>query len=109
MQTVRLALIGFGNVGQGLAQILHERGDVYARQFGLRFVIVVVNDLLRGCAYNPHGLDLAALLQAGGKGADALSALPDGVNDWDALATITRSDADVVVEEIGRASCRERV
>ena len=42
MQTIRLALIGFGNVGQGLAQILHERGDFYARQFGLRFVIVAV-------------------------------------------------------------------
>ena len=93
MQTVRLALIGFGNVGQGFAQILLERGDLYAQKFGLNFVVVAINDMLRGSAYNPAGLDLAACLQA-----RDLSALPDGGNAWDAYATITRSNADVVVE-----------
>ena len=93
MQSVRLALIGFGNVGQGLAQILRERGDAYAEMFGLRFSIVAVNDLVRGCAYDPNGLDLAALLQA----AD-FSGLPGGSAGWDALTTIARSNADVVVE-----------
>ena len=93
MQSVRLALIGFGNVGQGLAQILHERADDYAEKFGLRFSIVAVNDLLRGCAYDPDGLDLSALLQA-----SDFSALPGGASGWDALSTITRSKADVLVE-----------
>ena len=93
MQSVRLALIGFGNVGQGLAQILLERGQSYADQFGLRFSIVAVNDLLRGCAYDPQGLDLAALLQA-----KDFSGLPGGGAGWDALSTITRSNADVLVE-----------
>ncbi|MCX6081823.1 MAG: homoserine dehydrogenase, partial [Chloroflexi bacterium] len=77
MQTVRLALIGFGNVGQGLAQILLERGNSYAEKQGLRFMIVAVNDLVRGCAFDPQGLDLADLLQA-----KDFSNLPGGAADW---------------------------
>jgi len=93
MQTVRLALIGFGNVGQGFAQILLERGDSYAETFGLHFVIVAVNDLVRGCAFNPNGLDLKTILQA-----KDLSALPDGAAGWNALEAIARCNADVVIE-----------
>ena len=76
MQTVRVALIGFGNVGQGFTQILHDKGDNYAEKFQIRFLIVAVNDLLRGSAYNPDGLDLATLLKSG-KSADNLSDLPE--------------------------------
>ncbi len=94
MQTVRLALIGFGNVGQGFTQILRERGDFYAEKFGLRFIIVAVSDLLQGSAYNPEGLDPAALLNAAGK----LSALSEAGNQWDALTTLSRCNADVAVE-----------
>jgi homoserine dehydrogenase len=97
MQTVRLALIGFGNVGQGFTQILCEKGDDYAEKYHVRFLIVAVNDLLRGSAYNPDGLDLATLLKVSAR-ADNLSDLPDGGNHWDALTTIARCNADVVVE-----------
>jgi len=93
MQTVRLALIGFGNVGQGFAQILLERGDSYAENLGLNFSIVAVNDLVRGSAYNPDGLDLRTLLKA-----ENLSTLPEGNTGWDAFAMIARSNADVVLE-----------
>ncbi len=97
MHTYRLALIGFGNVGQGLAQILRERGDLLAEQFGLRLQIVAVSDLLKGSLYNPDGLDAAALLdtvQASGK----IDSLPAPQRGWDALRTIAESNADVVVE-----------
>ncbi len=93
MQTVRLALIGFGNVGQGFSQILLERGDIYAEKFGLRFLVVAINDMLRGSAFNPDGLDLAACLRAAN-----LSDLPDGTPGLDVFATIARCNADAVVE-----------
>jgi homoserine dehydrogenase len=54
---------------------------------------VAVNDLIRGSAFNPNGLDLNSLLQA-----KDISSLPDGTAGWDAFATITRSNADVVIE-----------
>ena len=33
MRNFRLALIGFGNVGQGFAQILTERGAAYEKEY----------------------------------------------------------------------------
>ncbi len=97
MQTVRLALIGFGNVGQGFTQILRDKGDFYADKFGLRFVIVAVSDLLHGSAFNPEGLDPAELLKAAAQGSN-LSGLPEVGNRWDALDTLAHSNADVAVE-----------
>jgi homoserine dehydrogenase len=97
MQTVRLALIGFGNVGQGLVQILYNKGDTYAENFGLRFVIVAIADLVYGSAYNPDGLDLLTLLKIGSEYGN-LSQIPSQGNHWDALTMISQCNADVIVE-----------
>ncbi len=96
MREYKLALIGFGNVGQGLVQILMERGDSYATQFGANFKIVAVCDMLKGSVYDPAGIPPAALLEAAASG--DLSSLKAKENGWDALRTIRESNADVVVE-----------
>jgi homoserine dehydrogenase len=93
----KLALIGFGNVGQGLVQILRDKGAELTQQFGAEFKIVAVCDLLKGSACDPNGLDPAALLEtvtATGK-IETVTAPHHG---WDALRTITESGADIVVE-----------
>ena len=64
MQTYRLAIIGFGNVGQGFTQILRDEGAELAQQYGARFQIVAVSDLLKGSVHDPKGLDPAALLDS---------------------------------------------
>ena len=97
MDTFRLALIGFGNVGQGFAQILHERGEALAQQHGLRLQIVAVSDLLKGSLYNPDGLDAGALLEAV-KTTGKIDSVPAPVRGWDALKTIAESNADAVIE-----------
>jgi homoserine dehydrogenase len=97
MRTRRLALIGFGNVGQGLAQILRDQGDWIAERFGVQCVIVAVSDLIRGSLFDPKGLDPSALLAAiasQGK----LAGVAASQSGWDALTTITQSNADTVVE-----------
>jgi homoserine dehydrogenase len=98
MKTVRAALIGFGNVGQGFAEILHDRGKQYADIFGLDIRIVAVSDLHFGSVYHPDGLDPATLLsvvQENGSLADITPAVETG---WDALTTIAKSNADVIAE-----------
>ena len=99
MQRYRLALIGFGNVGQGFASILRDHGDDLARRFGAQFQIVAVCDLLKGSVYDSIGLDPAALLEAvlltGTLRGERLAAVQ---RDWDALQTIERSQADIVIE-----------
>lgn len=100
MKRYRLALIGFGNVGQGFAQILQERGAELAQRFGAELQIVAVSDLLKGSVYDPQGLDPAALLAAveGATGELPLADIEAPHHGWDALRTIGESNADVVLE-----------
>jgi homoserine dehydrogenase len=97
MKTYRLALIGFGNVGQGFTQILRDFCTQYEKQFGARFIITAVSDLQKGSLYNPEGLNPAELLKAveSGGSLETISAPHKG---WDALKTIIESNADVVAE-----------
>jgi homoserine dehydrogenase len=97
MRTYRLALIGFGNVGQGFAQILSERGAAIAQETGAEFKIVAVSDLLKGSLYDPQGLDPAVLLETV-RTTGKLESIPAPNTGWDALQTIQSSNADVVIE-----------
>jgi homoserine dehydrogenase len=94
---LRLALIGFGTVGQGFAEILQAQSEALAVEQGFRASIVAVSDLLKGAVYHPDGLDTAALLAV----APDLSRYPDQpglVRGLDAVQTITQSNADAVIE-----------
>ncbi len=95
----RLAFIGFGTVGQGTAEILHERGAELARTQDFEARVVAVSDIQKGALYHPDGLDLAALLSAAKTG--SLSAYPDSlglIRDLDSLATIRQTNADTIIE-----------
>lgn len=94
---VRLGLIGFGNVGQGLAQILKESHDEYLQTYGLDIRITAVVDALKGSLYAPHGLDAGELLGKIAKD-NTLKGLSVEKPDWDALTMIRESNADVIVE-----------
>lgn len=96
MRTLRLALIGFGNVGQGLATILRDRGDDLAGR-GTAFQIVAVASRGGNSLYNPNGLDPAALLAAAANGG-RIDSLPAPHKGWDPVRTARDSNADVVVE-----------
>ncbi len=97
MKTYKLALIGFGNVGQGFAQIIAERGNALAEEFGANFQINALSDMQKGSVYDPKGLDAAALLDAVKNGGD-LKNFPAPEHGWDALDTIKRAEVDIVLE-----------
>jgi homoserine dehydrogenase len=98
--THNLALIGFGTVGQGLAEILLDKGDVLAARYGVRFQVVAVSDLLKGSLYHPDGLDLAALLDVARRtgSLEGYPLHPGLATGWDSLRTIRESNASTVVE-----------
>lgn len=99
MHTYRLAIIGFGNVGQGFTQILRDEGAELAQQYGARFQIVAVSDLLKGSVHDPKGIDPAALLDSiAATGTLDRLAAPDRREAWTALEAIERSQADIVIE-----------
>ncbi len=97
MNTYRLALIGFGNVGQGFAEILSENGEELAQRYGAQFQIVAVSDLLKGSVYDPQGIDPAVLLAAV-REEGHLDNVPVAQRGWDAIETIRGSSADIIVE-----------
>jgi homoserine dehydrogenase len=97
LQTIRLAMIGFGNVGQGFTQILQEHGAGLAAHFGLDLQIVAVCDLGKGSLYEPTGLEPGALLEAVRK-TGSLDGVPAAAHGWDAAWTISTSNADVLLE-----------
>src|SRR5512136_3071266 len=99
MQTYPLAIIGFGNVGQGFTQILRDEGADLAQQYGARFQIVAVSDLLKGSVHDPKGLDPAALLESvAATAAPRVDRVTAPQRGWNALETIERSNADVIIE-----------
>jgi homoserine dehydrogenase len=60
---VRLAMTGFGNVGQGVAQLLAEHRDEYKARYGVRLLLTGAADR-GGAAVDPAGLDERTLLRA---------------------------------------------
>jgi homoserine dehydrogenase len=97
---MKLALIGFGVVGQGLAEILRDKGASIAEKHGFDGQIVAVSDFIKGAVYHPDGLDPDALLNAvadGGK-LDSYPDAPGLIRGMDSLQTIRQSNADAIVE-----------
>lgn len=97
IREVRLGLIGFGNVGQGLAQILKESREEYKEKFGLDLKITAISDARIGNLYDPDGLDAGDLLDHVSKNG-TLKLHPAAKHGWDALTLIRECNADVIVE-----------
>jgi len=98
--THKLAFIGFGTVGQGLAEILRDKGDTLRRGIGFDARVVAVSDLMKGSLYHPDGLEVAKLLEVV-QTTNNLDNYPDSPGlqrGWDSFQTICDSDADTIVE-----------
>src|SRR5450432_2287815 len=99
IQPLRLALIGFGAVGQGLVEILEAKGDWLASEYGLHSTVVAVTTRSKGSLYRPDGLALPRLLTAIKQG--NLSYYPDEsalVRDLGPFDVIRQTNANCVIE-----------
>ncbi|MCP4220662.1 MAG: homoserine dehydrogenase [bacterium] len=90
----KIALIGFGTVGQGLAEILLDKEQELIKRYGYEFDIVGISDIAWGTAYNPDGLNVPGLLA---EVKDKRKFSKD-LKDWDALSLIKESNATVICE-----------
>ncbi len=94
---MRIAMLGFGNVGRALARLLLCKADVLRDDYGLTFTVAGVATQSRGRAISAEGLDLAAALALVERG-EALSALHAGPSVADTLAFIDACPADLFME-----------
>ncbi len=99
----KLALIGFGTVGQGLCEILINKKTELKENHDLDWEVVAVSDLLKGSVYCPDGLNVNQLLDLVKSGTSLEEYKPKGEKapcefGWDAVTTIQNSNADIVCE-----------
>lgn len=94
---MRLLIVGFGTVGQGLAELLLEKRDALARDHGFEWQVVGIADMLNGSCHDPNGIDLAKALAMVGR-TESLSDMPGAGRDWDARTMIEEVEADTVIE-----------
>ena len=96
---MRLILIGFGGVGQSLAQILRDKAVWLRDARGFEPTIVGVVTGSRGTLFRPSGLDIDELLAAAATGSlDAYAEEPGLRRDMSAGDMIQPGAADALVE-----------
>ncbi len=97
MKHLRLSLIGFGVVGQGLAELLVSKQDLLKQHFDLAVTLVSVANARHGYIYKESGLDIPLLLELVAS-QRPLTAHP-GVKHWEhTLQGLHAASADVVAE-----------
>ena len=96
---MKLLLIGFGVVGQGLAEILRDKAAELERNHNFVAEITGVATASKGRLFRSNGLDIAALLRAaeGGSFAD-FPDQPGLRREMTVAEMIARAEADVLVE-----------
>ncbi|GER86037.1 homoserine dehydrogenase [Dictyobacter vulcani] len=97
MKRVRLSIVGFGVVGQGLAELLHAKRELLQRDFSLEVVLVGVSNSRHGFIYREEGLDIPTLLDLAAS-RQPLTLHPD-IQQWSsALEGLRATTADVLAE-----------
>lgn len=92
----KIALLGFGNVGQALVELLLEKKDDLIDKPGIGFRLVGIGSGTHGLAVDPRGLPLQDILDAyrAGTSLDKFSSFPVS----DSTAFIENCGADALVE-----------
>ena len=74
---MRLLFLGFGTVGQGLAELLLAKRDELKKSHDFNWKVTGIADTLKGNAYDARGIDLAKALGMATRG-ESLAALDRG-------------------------------
>lgn len=90
----KIAILGFGTVGQGISEILLNKKEYLREKYGFEHEIVAVSDFNFGNVYNPDGLDIPFMLKEAGYG----KKFSKDLKDWDNLTMISESNATTIFE-----------
>ncbi len=93
----KLGFIGFGVVGQGLADILLEKEEELKEKYGFEFEVVAISDVKMGSIYNENGLELSKIMDMVENG-ENFSDYPEGRSGLDSIETIKETNADTIIE-----------
>ena len=94
---MRIIVVGWGVVGQSLAQIFLNRNKELARKYGFRPRIVAIVDK-KGAAIDPKGLDLEQMLFLKKEKGTIAASNQYGHPDMSTIETIESVEAEAIVE-----------
>ncbi len=97
MKDYRLALLGFGNVGQAFLRLLQRKKDLLSQDYGLRFTLTGIATTRHGIAIDHDGIDCDRALQLITRGV-SLNSLSSGPPITEPLEFIRTCGASVLVE-----------
>ena len=100
MKPLRLALFGFGTVGQWLAEALHTRRAWLEQEYGLVVTLISVATAHHGLIYQSEGLDIPTLLDLVAT-RQPLTAHPSVTHWTNALEGLQATSGDVLAEATG--------
>ena len=93
----RIALLGFGNVGQAFVRLLQQKKDLLLKDHGLSVTITGIFTARHGMAINPEGFDIERALQLISIGSK-LDSLSSRLPISDPIEFIRTCGADVLFE-----------
>jgi len=100
MKHLRLSIIGFGTVGQGLAELLATKRALLKQDYGLTVTLVSVANARHGFIYRDEGLDIPTLLELAATGRPLSEHA--GARRWaNALEGLQATGGDVLAEVTG--------
>ncbi|NLT74467.1 MAG: homoserine dehydrogenase [Chloroflexi bacterium] len=97
VQNIQIAVIGLGNIGRNLLEVLLHRRKPIAKQYGLCLSVVAAADS-SGAALDPAGLDLERLVEIKRSRQGAASYPGAGRPGVSALEMIRSTEYDVLVD-----------
>ena len=94
---MRLCVLGFGAVGQGLAKIVLMKHEELIEKYGIDLEITAISDR-SGAAINPNGLDLQQALDTKEKTGKIKDYPEYGVSGVDGVEVLDKAEYDCLVE-----------
>ncbi len=91
---MRVQLIGFGNIGQGLARVLLEKEKYLEKRHGLKLRVVSISDI-SGTVVDEEGVDLKRALEVVEREKKIIGYPGEEMSGLEAIKTV---DAEVVIE-----------
>ena len=93
----KIALIGFGVVGQALTQLIKDKNSEIYEKYGFDIEIVAISGRSKGSVYDPDGLDLDIVLNKF-RETGSVEAYPKGVKGLSSIETIINTNAEIILE-----------
>jgi homoserine dehydrogenase len=97
MTAHRIALLGFGNVGQAFVRLLQRKKDLLIKEYRLQYMITGIYTSHHSSAINPRGIDTDRALELITTGSK-LDSLSSSVQKVDPIEFIRTCQADVLFE-----------